>query len=178
MSAIRHETYMNQLKLRKPGGHSHEMAMEESKVRRERERKTPYVAPNTEELLEMVGGDTRMTWVKGASGMEIRNILTLRAMHVKERLLEKAIEDGRAKRVHKTFYQTDILPMIHDNYIASSSEEEEEREERERLERKAERQKRRDQKKQQGNKMDQRESERAALRAERLLEKQKLMDNR
>ena len=169
---------MNQLRMRRPGGHSHEQVMEESKERREREKKQPYVPPSTAELLEMVGGDTRMTWVKGASGIEIRNILTLRAMHVKERLLDKAIEDGRAKRVPKSFYQTDILPMIHDYYIASSSEEEEEREEKERLQRKEERQKRREQRKNQSNKMEQRGNERERLRAERQLEKQKLIDNR
>lgn len=156
---------MNQLN-RKPH-RSHEEVVEERKIEEAKQEKFDYKHPDARELLELVGGDTRMTWVKGEEGVKLRNILTLRALHVKKRLHQNAIEKGKAKMKYKGFYENHIAPMFKDNYDASSSEEEALKEEEERRKRKLARDKIREQKEKNAQAALERKREIAAAKAAR-----------
>jgi len=152
---------MNQLN-KKPNRTAEQVTEERKKEEKEHIKATDWVAPPTKDLLEMIGGDTQMTWVKGQGGMHLRNVLTLRGMHVKERLYEKAVEEGRAKPKVKSFIKEHIAPLWAEDYVASSSEDDEEAE----LAAKARRKDARAKKRQDRHEFAAKMAERAKLKAE------------
>lgn len=80
-----------------------------------------------ERLLALSGGDFDMVGT-GKIGMELRTVLAQRALHVKKRLQEIAVNKGQAPRKKNQFFKTEILPFFKENYVASSSEEDSEEE--------------------------------------------------
>ena len=77
-----------------------------------------------ERLLALAGGDFDMV-ATGKIGMELRTVLAQRALHVKKRLHENAVNKGEARRKKNVFFKTEILPFFQESYQASSSEEDE-----------------------------------------------------
>lgn len=154
---------MNQLN-KKPNRTAEQVTEDRKKEEKEHPKATDWVGPPTKELLEMVGGDTQMTWVKGEGGMRLRNVLTLRGMHVKQRLYEKAVEEGKAKPKERSFIKEHIAPLWAEDYVASSSEDEEAVEKEAKARRKAIRARKRADREHSRAKMEERAREKAELR--------------
>eukprot|EP01034_Spumella_vulgaris_P027251 gene27251-33943_t len=91
-----------------------------------------FAAPTESELLKLAGGDLTMIQTTGKAGGELRTILAQRALHVRKRMKEKAIEKGLLP-AKPTFYKREIHPFFTGNYHGSSSEESEDEEEIKRL---------------------------------------------
>lgn len=74
-------------------------------------------------------------------------LIAVQALHVKQRLKERAVEEGKLQHVRKSFWETHIAPLFRDTYEASSSEDSDEKERKAKEHRREIRQKKRDDRK-------------------------------
>lgn len=88
------------------------------------DRKVDLINPPMEELLRMAGGDINMLYT-GKEGLELRSVIAARALHIKEKLHQRAIERGLLSRTHdhNTIYRKEIKPFLMHRYEGSSSSE-------------------------------------------------------
>ncbi|KAJ1439312.1 hypothetical protein B484DRAFT_415932 [Ochromonadaceae sp. CCMP2298] len=90
--------------------------------------KTGFEPPTELELLQLAGGDTVMV-TTGKEGMELRTVLAQRALHVKKRLEDRAVErELIPPKKNNTFWGRNFKPLFTDKYRGSSEEEEDEEE--------------------------------------------------
>ena len=100
------------------------------RIRKAREvEKEVYVKPDMEQLLEMVGGDARMTNLPGAQGVKLRELLAHRALHVKDKLHKRAVDKKIASPKKATFIQKHIAPIWREDVLNSSDEDSDDEEE-------------------------------------------------
>ncbi len=139
LNVVRHQTYINQ-------AHRVQRSMEENVARRlAREAENEiYVKPELDDLLDLAGGDLRMTNLPGAQGTHLRTILAHRALQVEKKLHDKAVRKKLTEPKPWSVVGHYIAPIWRENALNSddddSSDEDERREKERRKEmRKAER---------------------------------------
>lgn len=117
---------LNAVPLEQPGmTHRNEEMMDTKK-----KGKTPIIAdplnPTEEELLRLAGGDVDMIHT-GKPGFDLRTILAQRAVHIKQQLRAKALEDKPQLRSKygQSFFQREIMPFFVHRVESDSSDEEE-----------------------------------------------------
>jgi hypothetical protein len=104
------------------GGRSHEELVAAREIRQRDESTLHGTAPVTEELLYFAGGDQRMTWVKGNKGMELRNVLAHRALHVEQQLKVEAVKRGLAAPKQKHFFEREVTILFKEGLSDSSED--------------------------------------------------------
>ena len=109
MRKIRGITYLRQ-RDRRPRAHQE---LYEERKRRE-EKANEFKRPTTPELLKMVQGNPDQVW--RSSDMRKRTDLATQAVKLKESIRQRAVKEGLVEDRKKTFYQSNILPMIRGNY--------------------------------------------------------------
>lgn len=133
----RHQMYMSHVN-RKPKSMEQwrdDNAINEAKAAREHaleiepgvfidDRKIDMVHPSEADLLRMAGATVDMIHT-GKAGLELRSVIAARAVHIKEKLHERAIERGLISRTHdhNTVYRKEIKPFFMHRYDGSSSSE-------------------------------------------------------
>ena len=139
VSIARHNTYMDQAR-RVP------RSLEDQIERRKALEKDNeiYVKPDMETLLELVGGDMRMTNLPGVQGVKLRELLAHRALYAKDKLHNRAVAKKITSPKKFSFVEHYIAPIWRENVINSSDDESEDEDEKamkaaDRAERKAER---------------------------------------
>ena len=93
-----------------------------------------HLDPTEDNLLRLAGGHVGMTWQSSKDALALRTILAHRALHVKDRLRDKAAEIGRKSVKKKGFVEKSIMPFFQDTYETSSDGEDEEKEKKRRKE--------------------------------------------
>ena len=139
VSMVRHNTYMDQAR-RVP------RSFEETRdIRRKKDApKEVYTKPDVESLLELVGGDERMTNLPGLSGVKLRSLLAHRALQVKDKVHKSAVNKKIASPKKFSLVDHYIAPIWRENVRDSDEDDSDDEEERaikaqEKAERKAER---------------------------------------
>lgn len=103
---------------------------EQIEIRKAREvEKEVYVKPDMEQLLELVGGDARMTNLPGPQGVKLRELLAHRALHVKEKIHSRAVNKKIASPKKTTFIQKHIAPIWREDALHSSDDDTDDEEE-------------------------------------------------
>eukprot|EP01035_Chromulina_nebulosa_P019721 gene19721-25649_t len=125
INQVRSQTYLHQL-YRKPKElikEDEDIATYLSNYKRLQKQKglISLVSPNDEKLLALAGADINMARVSGEEGLKLRTIIAERAIHIKNKLKDKAIELNIIKPKKKSFYEREIAPLFRSNYIPSSS---------------------------------------------------------
>lgn len=81
------------------------------------------INPTDEELFRLAGGTLDMKNM-GKKGIDLRTVLATRALHIKQKLYEKAVEKQMVKPKRYNFYRKEIRPLFVDIYHDSDSEDE------------------------------------------------------
>ncbi len=108
ISANRHNTYISQL-YRKQQSYEEILAERRRKVVEE---EPPYEPPSPEKLLELAGGTAEMAQLGGDEGNHLRTVLAYRALHIKNKLHERAVRRGEAKPKQVGFVDK-VTPPTH-----------------------------------------------------------------
>eukprot|EP00605_Chrysophyceae_sp_TOSAG23-4_P001691 GSChrysophyteH1.ASY1.ANO1.1859.1 assembled CDS len=125
LSVARHQTYINQAN-RIP------RSMEENVARRKAREaeQEEYTKPDLEQLLDLAGGDERMTNVPGKEGTHLRTILAHRALHIEKKAHDKAVKKNLADPKPWSFVGHYIAPIWRENAINSDDDDSDGEEER------------------------------------------------
>ncbi len=140
ISVTRHNTYISQV-YRKQQSYEEILAERRKRIVEE---EPPYEPPSPEKLLELAGGTAEMAQLGGDAGNHLRTVLAFRALHIKNKLHERAVRRGEAKPKKVDFVDAHIAPIWKENYEESDDEDEETREQRLKMERKKARAKERE----------------------------------
>ena len=126
LSMARHETYLHQ-------ANRPQKSMEEIKeIRRQQAVEVEkYVKPDLETLIDLAGGDARMTNLPGAQGVHLRTVLAHRVMHVEKKIHERAVKKKLAEPKPWSYIGHYIAPIWRENAHNTDDEDSEDDEEKE-----------------------------------------------
>ena len=124
LSVARHQTYMDQA-VRAP------RSLEENiEARRKREAEIEvYEKPDTARLLDLAGGDERMTNLPTKSGLQLREVLAHRALEIQKSMHNRAVKKKLTKPKKWSFVEHYIAPIWRENALNSDDEETDDEEE-------------------------------------------------
>jgi len=129
LSIVRHQTYMHQ------ANRIQRSVEENAAIRNAQEAEAEvYNKPELEDLLELAGGDIRMTNLPGPEGVHLRTVLAHRAMYVDKKLHDRAVKKKLAEPKPWTIINHYIAPIWREN--AQNTDDEDSDNEEEKLEKK------------------------------------------
>ena len=125
LNAVRHQTYISQAN-RMP------RSLEENVARRKaREAEVEvYEKPDLEQLLDLAGGDERMTNLAGPEGTHLRTVLAHRALHIEKKIHDKAVRKNLAEPKPWTIVGHYIAPIWRENALNSDDDDSDDEDER------------------------------------------------
>ena len=127
LSVMRHQTYMHQ------ANRIQRSVEENAAIRKAQEAELEvYSKPELDDLLELAGGDVRMTNLPGPEGVHLRTVLAHRALYVEKKLHDRAVKKKLAEPKPWTVVGHYIAPIWREN--AQNSEDEDSDNEEEKLE--------------------------------------------
>ena len=105
-----------------------------------------------------------MAALTGTQGVELRTVLAYRALHIKKKIVNRAVKNGNFSPKKKTFWERNVSVIWEEDYEASDEEDEDEKERREHKEKKEKRKVEREQRAIEELKQEKKRKELAALR--------------